>query len=258
MLENYEPQKITGEPQESQKSDLFQKTAEEIQPLSLEQQILTELKQLSLEQKETLKAASLNILQQTPTVHLNILYEKLAQQLKLPDLSTTPQPLTSAQEILQIQSELLGLDTSQESLLNPSLVGTIDTLLSPEEYNLYKTLCTYHVLTTPSVESQERSLPDLYTSFIKLKNEYFPKKYGKSRAMRNLNPGNIKTKGDKGQDKDNYAIYSSLEHGRKVLLDRINGWKKQELPTDPKKKKPLYHSEMNLVNFFKIYASQEG
>ena len=68
-----------------------------------------------------------------------------------------------------------------------------------------------------------------------------------SRSYRNNNPGNIRySKYQIGQDSGNFSIFKSYDDGWKALIFQL------QISVDGRSK--YYHPDMNLVDFFKVYA----
>lgn len=196
-----------------------------------------ELLHLSLQAKQNIKADSLQFLKKSPTVAVNRLYKKLKRH------NQQTEALLPVRMRLWKQSPERNSSFSQQirDLSFPSLNLTF------EQYDLYKHLYQYHCLTNPSSKKLPYPpLSDLYATFLDIKKAHFKKKYKQTRAMRNFNPGNIRIKGDRGQDKDRFAIYSSLEVGRNALLTYVDNWKRG--------KSKIYKAHFTLEQFFNRYA----
>lgn len=199
---------------------------------------------LSPQEREKLKQQSLEKLREIPSVIFTSLYEKLSKQKLPPRLSHADRVVFSPDQVRVATQQLNSLSLSKKKT-SLSVLPTLRQILGPDEYDLYQTLSTYHKLVHKRYTSTPL-LSNLQTTFMTLKQAHFKKKYKQTPAMRNLNPGNIKTEGDKGQDKNKYAIYSSLEQGRNALL--------RQLKRSQTGNSQVYRPDFTLNQFFERYA----
>lgn len=205
-------------------------------------------------EKEKLKSYSLNELKKVSIKQFNQLYNKLTH--KIPSqIWISPSEVINPQEISSQNKE----EKSQipEKLIPPKETTELylqkqdSSILDPEEQRIYGELYIYHVLSSkaPLLEKNP-TIWALQSTFLKVKNDYLKTKYQQTRAMRNFNPWNLKTNGDNGRDKWNYAIFSSLEKGRKALIVAIERRKKGE--------SKIYQPSFTLIQFFTKYADPKG
>ena len=81
-------------------------------------------------------------------------------------------------------------------------INTPLTIQNPQAQKIYGLLYTYHLLSNKAPLPELETMPVFFQkTFLRIKTKYLKEKYPQTRAMRNFNPGNLRTQGDLGKDK---------------------------------------------------------
>lgn len=215
------------------------------------QKIEDKIFSLSETDKEKLKTYSLKELSKVKTSEFNTLYNKLSLQIPS-KIWTSPSELIHPEDLASLEKNKANPSENENIILQkkepiPSIIQSGAPLLTPNEQKIYGLLYCYHVLSskTPILEKNP-AIWALQVTFLKIKSDYLKNRYPQTRAMRNFNPWNLRTSGDLGKDKGNFAIFSTLEKGWKALLNNIERRKRWE--------SKIYRPNFSLLQFFTKYA----
>ena len=253
-MENFEKKDILQQKKDDDTISLIkqQETSEIAKTNStiIAEKIEDKIFELSDREKEKLKMYCLNDLKKVSIVQFNSLYNKLIHQIPT-RIQIPPSEVIKPNEINTKNQQEQYHAPEKIAAPKTNISSFFQTTLSTEEQKIYGEIYIYHVLSskTPLLEKTPM-IWKLQETFLKIKNEYLRTKYPPTRAMRNFNPWNLKTNGDAGKDKGNYAIFSSLEKGWEALMNSIENRKKG--------KSKIYSPNFSLVQFFTKYASPAG